>query len=269
MSNLSVSTWSLHRQLGRAWYVPTEEGLQDRSEPTDRVELMAVPGLVASHGIHQLEVCHFHFPSVDVGYLREFRSELDQHNVTFYSLLIDTGDITHPDEVQREEELNLIRGWIDVAGICGAKQARVVAGEADESDNAIALSAKNLGVLAEYAQGKGVRVSTENFKKLTQRAAPLLEILDRCDADLALCTDFGNFKGDTKYDDLAAVLPFATTVHAKADYEGGALMTEGFSLCMTLSRSAGFEGPYVLIFSDKGDEWSHLHALKDEIITHL
>ena len=269
MPNISVSTWSLHRQLGRAWYVPTTNGLQNRSDQTDRVELMAVPALVASQGIHQLEVCHFHFPSVDVGYLNEFRSELERHGVTFYSLLIDTGDITHPNETQREEDLNLIRHWIDVAGKCGALQARVIAGDAEASEEAIALSAQNLGILATYAKARGVEVSTENFKKLTQRATPLLEILNRCASELALCADFGNFKGETKYDDLAAILPRATTVHAKGNYVNGALDKTDFGQCMKLATAANFEGPYVLIFSDDGEEWPYLQALRNDIQTYL
>lgn len=269
MHNISVSTWSLHRQLGRAWYVPTADGLQNKSDQTDRVELMAVPELVASHGIHQLEVCHFHFPSVDVGYLNEFRSELERHAVTFFSLLIDTGDITHPNEQQREEELNLVRNWIDVAGRCGALQARVIAGDAEASEEAIALSAKNLGLLVDYANDRGVEISTENFKKLTQRADPLLDILNRCPSELALCADFGNFKGETKYDDLAAILPHATTVHAKGNYVNGALDKTDFGKCMDLSTSANFEGPYVLIFSDEGEEWPYLQSLKNDIQTYL
>ncbi|MFT5365104.1 MAG: sugar phosphate isomerase/epimerase [Candidatus Latescibacterota bacterium] len=269
MPSLSVSTWSLHRQLGRAWYVPTQQGLENKSDQTDRVELMEIPALAASQGIDQLEVCHFHFPSVDAGYLNEFRSELVKHGVTFYSLLIDTGDITHPNDGQRVDELNLIKHWIDVAGLCGAQEARVVAGEAEASNEALALSAQNLGVLADHARSKGVKVSTENFKKLTQRAASVLEILDRCESDLALCADFGNFKGETKYDDLAAILPYATTVHAKGDYEAGVLQQADFSRCMSLAQSAKFDGPYVLIFSDAGEEWPYLNALKDEIVTYF
>jgi len=194
---------------------------------------------------------------------------LERHAVTFYSLLIDTGDITHPNEKQREDDLDLIRHWIDVAGQCGALQARVIAGDAVVSDEAIALSAKNLGILAEYAQMRGVKVSTENFKKLTQRAAPLLEIINRCPSELALCADYGNFKGQTKYDDLAAILPTATTIHAKGDYVNGALDKTDFGQCMHLATSANFEGPYVLIFSDDGEEWPYLQALKNDIQTYL
>ena len=269
MPNFSVSTWSLHRQLGKAWYVPTEHGLQNRSDVTDCVALMDVPALAASQGIDRLEVCHFHFPSVDREYLDAFRAQLEQHGVTFHSLLIDTGDITHPDETQREQELALIKGWIDVAGICGAKEARVVAGEADANEASLALSAYNLGVLGRYAEEKGVRVTTENFKKLTQRADAVLSILDQCDYNLGLCTDFGNFKGETKYEDLATILPRATTVHAKADYVEGILEKEDFSRCLALSQEANFDGPYVLIFSDAGEEWPYLQALKKEINTHL
>lgn len=269
MPSFSVSTWSLHRQLGRAWYEPTDQGLQNRSEVTDCVALMDVPALVASHGIDQLEVCHFHFSSIDRAYLDAFRAELDRHGVTFYSLLIDTGDITHPDEKQRALDMDVIKSWIEVAGLCGAKQARVVAGEAEANDASLALSAHNLGVLGRYAQERGVRITTENFKKLTQHADSVLAILDQCDYDLGLCTDFGNFKGDSKYDDLAAILPRATTVHAKADYTQGVLEKEDFSRCMSLSKSVNFDGPYVLIFSDEGEEWPYLQALQEEIGVHL
>jgi sugar phosphate isomerase/epimerase len=186
-----------------------------------------------------------------------------------YSLLIDTGDITDPNEGQRGDDLDLIKGWIDVAGMCGAKEARVIAGEAEACDDVLDLSAQNLAMLSRYARPKGVMVTTENFKKLTRRAASLLGILDRCDSDLGVCADFGNFKGETKYDDLATLLPRATTVHAKADYPGGAFERADFSKCMALAQSAEFEGPYVLNFSDAGEEWPHLHALKNEVVEYF
>jgi len=269
MPSISISTWSLHRQLGKAWYVPSSDGFKNRSEILDRVELFDVPKLLSNHGISQLEVCHFHFPSVSPDYLDAFREELTRYNITFYSLLIDTGDITHPDAGQRAADLDLIKSWIDVAGRCGAKQARVVAGEAEPSSDAIALSAQNLELLASYAEQCGVQVATENFKKLTQSSEPLLEILDRCQAPLGLCTDFGNFKGDTKYDELSAILPRATTIHAKGDYVDGKLEQEDFTKCMNLAKSADFDGPYVLIFSDKGEEWPYLQALKEEVESYL
>ena len=52
--------------------------------------------------------------------------------------------------------------------------------------------------IIDYARDCGVRVMTENFKRLTQRAAPLLDILNRCDGKIGLCTDFGQFQRGTQ-----------------------------------------------------------------------
>ena len=49
--------------------------------------------------------------------------------VKLHSVLIDAGDITHPEAAHREADLNWIKSWISVAGRCGAKNVRVIAGD--------------------------------------------------------------------------------------------------------------------------------------------
>ena len=269
MPELSISTWSLHRALGKAWYDRTADGFVNRNADVGRVQLIDVPGEVASHGIHQLEICHFHFPTTDGVFIADLRAELDRHGVSLYSILIDAWDITHPDPEQCRRDMSEIRRWIYVASACGAANVRVIAGEAEPSAESIARSTENLLQLSDYARGCGVRVMTENFKRLTQRAAPLLEILNRCDGKIGLCTDFGNFKGEHKFDDLATVLPFADSIHTKADYENGAMVRDRFLACLDLTRKANFSGCYTLIFQDPGEEWPHLDALKREVLPYL
>lgn len=266
MPEVSISTWSLHRGLGKAWYDRTPKGFVNRASEKGRIQLLDVPREVAAHGIGQLEICHFHFPTTDAAFVEELKAELVHHRVSLCSILIDAWDITHPDPVQREEHLTRIREWIDVAAACGAANVRVVAGEAEACAEAVMLSSQNLLQLAHYAQDRGVRVMTENFKRLTQRAAPLVDILNRCEAKVGLCTDFGNFKGEHKLDDLATVLPYADTIHTKADYEDGVMMRDRFLDCMELSRKANFSGYYTLIFQDPGEEWNYLNTLKREIL---
>ena len=94
------------------------------------VTLLELPGLLAKRGIRTLEVCHFHLPSADDAYLDEFRSALDDAGVELYSLLVDTADITHEDATQREQEVDTVRFWLEVAGNLGASHARVIAGDA-------------------------------------------------------------------------------------------------------------------------------------------
>jgi hypothetical protein len=271
MPRLSISTWSLHRNLG-AMYKPASDGsgLVPHNPTPGSLSLLEVPAAIASRGIGTLEICHFHFPRTDDAYIQELKAAIKVAGVELFSILIDTGDITAKDNATREREVQSIKEWLVIAGQCGASHARVIAGDAEASPEAIQLSADNLRSLSEFAGDHGVKVITENFRPLTRRAATVLEILDRCEGKIGLCADFGNFSGPTKYDDLAAILPFATSAHAKAHYgEPGKMEREDFIRCMDLSRDAKFGGPYSLIFDGAGDEWQSIGEIKEAVVAYL
>jgi len=276
MPRLSVSTWSLHRALG-PMYHPSKsdpDRLIPHAEMPAEISLLDVPARISSMDIRTLEICHFHFPRLDAGYYADLRSALEEADVSLFSILIDAGDITRPDSAQREADMAWIRSWLEIAGACGAAHARVIAGDTAITSNGgdlrdhetIRLSAQNLRALAEVGRDCGVRVITENFRALTTQPAPLLAILELCEDEVGLCADFGNYKGSGKYDDLAAILPRADSVHAKAYYpEPGKIDQRDFRHCLDLSRTAGFDGPYSLIFDDVGIEWDNLVELREAV----
>lgn len=269
---LSVSSWSLHRALGPRYQAdPITGQVQPQAEAPGEISLLELPGQIAAKGIKTLEICHFHFPRLDEGYLAELRAELDEAGVELFSILIDSGDITHPNPAAREEDLRWIRGWLEIAGRCGAGHARVIAGKADIEPGsgslpdhpAIRLSAENLRDLAHFGHHHGVQIITENFQPLAKRPEQLLAILALCQGEVGLCADFGNFHGPSKYDDLAAILPQADSVHAKAHYaQANEMDRNDFVHCLELSRQAGFNGPYSLIFDGPGSEWDSLDQIK-------
>jgi sugar phosphate isomerase/epimerase len=238
------------------------------------VTLLELPALLAKRGIHTLEVCHFHLASADDAYLGEFRAALDDAEVELYSVLVDTADITHEDSAQREQEVDTVRFWLEIAGKLGASHARVIAGDAKiDAQNggakdhpAIRLSAENLTALAAFGQERGVQVNTENFRALANQSSHVLAILDLCEGSVGLCADFGNYKGDGKYDELAAILPHANVVHAKADYPSAGEMARGdFDRCLDLADDAAFDGPYSLIFDGPGSEWDSLAEIQEVV----
>src|SRR5450432_890749 len=126
---LSVSTWSLHRTLGRPDIYGVEAGFHIPSATHGRgaLSLLELPARLATFGIHTLELCHFHLPSLDPGYLTELHSELTAAQVELFSLLIDDGDIVHATYADRD--LAWIRRWIEIAGTLGARCTRVIAGK--------------------------------------------------------------------------------------------------------------------------------------------
>ncbi len=268
MKRIMTSSWSLHRLLGEVMYdwsdVRAEPKLARGGEGA--LNLLELPQNLAARDIGMVELCHFHLPSLASAYLDELRGELDRCDVDLYSVLIDAGDVAHPDPAVRAEQVDWVRSWLEIAARLGARYARVIAGDALPSeecalqdDNTVRASADSLRALAQYAAELNLYVSTENFRALGCHVGALCAILDMCEGQVGLCADFGNFKGSGKYDDLAAILPRATSVHAKADFSGpGAMDREDFDRCLGLAVDAGFAGPYSLIFSSPGDEWEGL-----------
>ena len=86
---------------------------------------------------------------------------------------------------------------------------------------------------------------------------------------MGLCADFGNYRGDTKYDDLAAILPRADSVHAKAGFNDDVMDRTDFVRCLGLARAAAFDGPYSLIYEEQNDEWQGLEQIKAEVEGYL
>ena len=137
---LAVSTWSLHRTLGRLPnYGPEANGaVPPRPTAPEALPLLELPAKLAAFGLRKVEICHFHLPSRESAYLSQLRSALERANVTLWQLLIDAGDITHPEHAERD--LEWIEGWIDVAAKLGATRARVSGGQATPSRAALTMS---------------------------------------------------------------------------------------------------------------------------------
>ena len=255
---LSTSSWSLHRALGLTYPDTPAQPNTGSAETYGRgnITLLEIPAKLAAMGIYTLEICHFHFPSRDSVYLAELRSALDLAGVELFSLLIDDGDIAHPTDGQRD--LEWISGWIETAGLLGAKGARVVAGKTPPSEDALERSISGLKTLVERGKANNVRVMTENWLNLLATPDYVRRVMEF--VDIGLCADFGNWRGATKYDDLAAIFPFAESCHAKCSFSAeGTPDRADYVRCLELSRAAGFSGPYTLIYDSASvDEWNGL-----------
>jgi sugar phosphate isomerase/epimerase len=271
MPRLSVSTWSLHRQLGRPDVYGPESGTQIPVATHGRgpISLLELPGRVADFGIQTLEICHFHLPGRDPAYLNELRVAVETAGVELFSLLIDGGDITHPDDGERD--LAWIGEWIQVAGILGAACVRVIAGKATASETTVERSRAGLLGLTERAQTRGVRLMIENWFSLLSRPESVLSLLDHFDGSVGLCLDFGNWKGETKYEDLKVIAPRAESCHAKASFSAPIKMDrEDYVRCLDLVRDAGFSGPHTLIYDGPNDdEWEGLSVERDVVLPYL
>jgi sugar phosphate isomerase/epimerase len=247
MIQFAVSSWSLDGLLN--------SGLL----------LIDLPAQLKSHTIPHLELCHFHLPETSPEYLEQFRQALKENDVNLYSLLIDMGDIANPDEQKRNEDIQSIKNWIDIAQTLGANQVRIVAGNQEASPEVIQRSSKHLHELVSYAATKGVHTSTENWQKTSDDADSLLQILEH-NPDLRLIADIGNAEGPDKYGKLSKLLPRANSIHFKVRYlEDGSAEPNDLNKVLELIQKANFSGVISLIFDKKINEWMGIETLRNKL----
>ena len=253
----AVSTWSLHRTLGSYFADDPAPGTPSfaPSPPGAGLALLELPTELRHHGYDTVQICHFHFPSRDPGYLSELRSALRDAEIELDAVLIDDGDLTHPNEADDHEAW--ISGWLDDAVTLGARRARVVAGKSAPTPERLAESARRLGRLA--ASHADVRVVTENWMDLLPTAAEVHAVLQPNDGAVGLLIDLGNWTGPSKYDELAAVAALAETCHAKCRFDSAGPDTADFRQSLQVLRTAGYGGPPALIYDGPDDdEWAAL-----------
>jgi sugar phosphate isomerase/epimerase len=268
---IAVSTWSLHRLLGATYkhdLTTNEIGPGEDTYGEGEESLLGLPSVLANHGYHRLEIVSFHLRSRDSIYLAELKDQLRIANVTLQTLLIDAGDVTHPEHGKRDQAW--IAGWIEIANELGAENARIIAGKQKPTPETIARSVEALGQLAAGNAGSSVRLVTENWFDLLSSPAVVHEVLDRLEGKVGLLGDFGNWGGDTKYDDLASIFTRAELCHAKASFIAGQLDEADYGSCVGLAEEAGYKGPYTLIFdADQPHEWAGLAEERDFILSRI
>jgi hypothetical protein len=236
----AVSTWSLHRLLGAVYpYSPDPEKSAAPKEPygPGRSPLTDIPGQLAKHGIGRLEICSFHLPSIEAAYLAEMRSALQDAGILLQTLLVEDGDPSHPETA--EGDIQWIAGWIGVAEALGARNMRVIAGKQMPTAKNLERAAGHLGWLGKQAENSGVRIVTENWFDLLPSPKETNWLLDTLQGKVGLNGDLGNWAAPEKYAGLSGL--------DSADYRK----------CLEACRTAGYGGPYTLIYDSPffADEW--------------
>jgi sugar phosphate isomerase/epimerase len=267
----AVSSWSLHRRLGLVY--PDAPGAEGDGQAlpefgSGELSVFDVPADLKAHGFDRLELCHFHIPGRDRAAVARMAAALSAAGVTLQTLLIDDGDVAQPDTATRTRDCGWIAGWIDIAAALGASHVRVIAGQQLPEAAALDRSVGALRELASHANAKGVRITTENWFALTAGPREVHHLLDRLEGHVGLLADTGNWKGPSKYDDLAAIFGRAERCHAKAHFNDGRMDRHDFRQCLDAAARAGYQGPFTLVYESPGDEWAGVLAERAAIDQH-
>lgn len=258
----SLHTWSLFRTMGR-FVAPgsAPSGVLRENGGAGGLPLLELPGQLAAHGFASAQLCHFYLPRTEASYLAEVSDAFDTAGVDLECLLVDDGDIVHPERGQ--EQQRWLSGWIDVAEQLGAPRVRVPAGDQVPTDETLALSAVRLRALA--AAHPDIRVITENWKSLLVDAASTRRLLDQLQGEVGFLIDTGNWDGADKYEQIAAVAGAAECSQVKARQTAdGELDVEDLTRSLTVLREVGYAGRISLVHAGgDDDEWGRLEQMHE------
>ncbi|MGV3615340.1 MAG: sugar phosphate isomerase/epimerase family protein [Fimbriimonas sp.] len=265
MSDIAVSSWALHRTLGMTY--PDSPSLGRRSGEKhgagEPLPLTHLASALERRGFRQVQLCHFHLASREPGYLRELRASIEDAGVKLLALLIDDGDLAHPEHGDRDADW--IAGWLDVAQTLGAERARIIAGRQPFNAETMRAAVARIDRLADAAGP--VRLETENWHELMSTPEAVHAVLDALEGRLGLCADWGNWPRPAKYEGLRSIFPRAETCHAKLEFlTPESLDEEDAARCLDIAKSTGFAGPYVLVNGGSGNEWDALEIQRDAIL---
>jgi sugar phosphate isomerase/epimerase len=256
----TVSTWSLHRTLGR-FVAPESAALGGPFMPPPAepggLALLDLPGELARRGYDAVQICHFHLPSTAPAYLAQLREALATSGIALETLLIDDGELSDLAHAARIDAW--IDGWLEVAVALGATRARVTTGRAAPTPELVRAVGRRLAGLA--AAHPGVRIVIENWQAMLPDAETVLALLAETGDAVGLLIDLGNWKAPGKYAELARIAPRAETCHAKCHVVDGALDAADFRRALQVLKDAGYRGPLALIYDGPDpDEWAWLDA---------
>ena len=120
MVKISVSSWSLHREL--PFFL--------RKDVPGKISLLDFPKIcVEEFGVNAVELCQMHFMSIEQKYIEKVKDSLDRSEVKVVNIPVDVGHAAEPDPEKRKAEFKIIKRWFHIAKYLGSPSIRVNTGD--------------------------------------------------------------------------------------------------------------------------------------------
>lgn len=213
----------------------------------------------AKFGLEGTELTSYYFPTdATPEYLRSLKKLCFELGLDISGTAVGN-DFCHPPGQARNQQIALVKRWVDNAEILGAPVIRIFSGSAKEGQSpadAHRLAVEGMEECCQYAGEHGVILALENHGGLTSKPAGMLDLVrDVKSPWFGVNLDSGNFNGSDVYADLAQIAPYAVNVQIKVMVSpaGGGRQPTDFERLAGVIRDAGYRGYIVLEFEEDED----------------
>jgi len=225
----------------------------------------------AKMGLEGTELTSYYFPKdVSTEYLNEIKGHCFRMGLDISGTAVGN-NFCLPKGEKRDEQIELVKRWVDYADILGAPVIRIFSGNAGKDqtvEEAHALAIEGIEECCEYAGNHGVVLALENHGGLTLTPAGLLKLVNDVKSPwFGVNLDSGNFHGPTPYEDLEKIAPYAVNVQIKVVMkpEKGSSEPADFKRLAKMMRDVAYRGYIVLEYEEKADPRVECPAFLDQL----
>ena len=171
-------------------------------------------------GTDGIDMTVYWLPATTDDYLLPLRRLAYRNRVEIYSIGTRVR-LAQPTAELRQQQLDELRKWLEVAQKVGATHVRVFGGPKPAGatlEQAIGFAAETLKRGAEHAGARGLILGVEDDGGITDFAKDTIEIVKRADSPWAgMNLDIGNFRPPGVYDQIEMSIPYAVSTHVKTE----------------------------------------------------
>ena len=227
---------------------------------TGKLDMVSVPAFFKEQGIKGISYNDMFFKDPDDAYLDKVKAAVKQAGRVVTCYVIE-GSLAMADEAKRKAQIEADKAKLRIAHRLGAPVVRINVGATSRQENAddtlgverVIAAFKELLPLAKELK---IKISIENHGGVSRTAASIVKIIQGTDPKwVGSLVDFGNFPAPNRYDEIAAVTPFAFVTHVKIgefDQQGEAKDYD-FPRVLQILKKNKYKGPISIEYEGKGD----------------
>jgi sugar phosphate isomerase/epimerase len=213
----------------------------------------------AEMGLEGTELTSYYFPDpVTPEYLRTLKRRCFELGLDVSGTAVGN-DFCVPPGPKRDEQMALVKRWVDYAEILGAPVIRIFSGNqkpGQSAEEAHRLAVQGMEEACDYAGQHGICLALENHGGLTETAEGALALVrDVKSPWFGFNLDTGNFHGSDVYADLEKLAPYAVNVQIKVVVSpaGGKREPSDFGRLAQMLKQCGYRGYIVLEYEEDED----------------
>jgi len=220
-----------------------------------KLDMLTVPAFYKEQGIPGISYNDMFFKTVDDAFIDEVKAAVKKAGRVVTCYVIE-GNLATADESRRAAQVEADKKKMRAAPVVRINVGATGSESTDSTEGVDRVFKIFNEELVPLAKELNIRISMENHGGVSKTAANIVKIIQATDPKwVGALVDFGNFPSEHKYEEVAAVAPYAFVTHVKVNVfdEKGEAKEYDFPRVLGMLKKNHYKGPISIEYEGKGD----------------